>query len=300
MILRPLCTWQRWISAKLPKVSRTARLSALAPSTMNRRAISGCSPRSIRSASSALTTAAFSVAPKATASTCLSPAPSMPIAATRIWSPTRGPSIWSTSRSSRDRSVASHSFSFAVLSATNRRETEDFVVARLARPARSPSGSRTERAYLRVATPISIWLNAQRDSKSAFWIAVQLGSSNSASPRSRTLGRRMAALPPPTDLTADHAPSMALPVSVALVALAAKLFRIRRKHRLDCRSPSLQAQSVKAALELLKPLDHHRWQRQRARRQRRTLVEPLQFDMLRHGVDLLALGLRFATSSLVA
>src|SRR2546430_2624163 len=58
---------------------------------------------------------------------------------------------------------------------------------------------------------------------------------------------------------------------------------------------SLQAQSVKAALELLKPLDHQRWQRQRARRQRRTLVEPLQFDMLRHGVDLLALGLRFAT-----
>jgi len=38
-----------------------------------------------------------------------------------------------------------------VLSATNRRDTEDFVVARLAWPARSPSGSRTERAYLRVA-----------------------------------------------------------------------------------------------------------------------------------------------------
>jgi hypothetical protein len=68
----------------------------------------------------------------------------------------------------------------------------------------------------------------------------------------------------PTDLTADHAPSMALLVSVALVALAAKLYRIRRKHRLDCRSPSLQAQLVKAALELLKPLDHQRWQRQRA------------------------------------
>ena len=47
LILRPLCTWQRWISAKPPKVSRTARLSALAPSTMNKRAISGCSPRSL-------------------------------------------------------------------------------------------------------------------------------------------------------------------------------------------------------------------------------------------------------------
>jgi hypothetical protein len=86
--------------------------------------------------------------------------------------------------------------SFAVLSATNRRETDDFVVARLAWPARSPSGRRTERAYLRVATPISIWLNAQRDRRSARWIAIQLGSSSSAPPRRRTRGRRMAALPP--------------------------------------------------------------------------------------------------------
>ena len=44
--------------------------------------------------------------------------------------------------------TASHSFSFAVLSATNRRDTEDLVVARLAWPARSLSATRTERAYL--------------------------------------------------------------------------------------------------------------------------------------------------------
>src|SRR5712671_3302013 len=104
----------------------------------------------------------------------------------------------------------------------------------------------------------------------------------------------------PADLAANHAPTMALPVSMVLVALAAKLFRIRRKHRLDGRSPSLQTQSVEAAFEFLESLDHQGRQRQRARCQRRTLVEPLQFDMLRHGVDLLALGLRFATSSLVA
>src|SRR5438552_19205095 len=55
-----------------------------------------------------------------------------------------------------------------------------------------------------------------------------------------------------------------------------------------------------AAVELRKSLDHQRRQCQRAHRQRRPLVEPLQFDMLRHGVDLLALGLRFATSSLAA
>jgi hypothetical protein len=47
---------------------------------------------------------------------------------------------------------------------------------------------------------------------------------------------------------------MALPVGVALVALAAKMFRISRQHRLDGRSSSLQAKPVKAALELLKPL----------------------------------------------
>ena len=51
---------------------------------------------------------------------------------------------------------------------------------------------------------------------------------------------------------------MALPVSVTLVALATKLFRISPKHRLDCRSPSLQAQPVEATLELLKPFDHQR------------------------------------------
>ena len=93
---------------------------------------------------------------------------------------------------------------------------------------------------------------------------------------------------------------MALPVSVTLVALATKLFRIRRKHRLDRRSPGMQAQPVEAALELLKSLDHQGRQRQRTYRQRRPLVQRLQFDMFRHGVDLLALGLQFATSSLVA
>jgi hypothetical protein len=41
---------------------------------------------------------------------------------------------------------------------------------------------------------------------------------------------------------------MALPVGVTLVAFATKLFRISRKHGLDGRRPSLQAQTVKAAL----------------------------------------------------
>src|SRR5438132_9134464 len=47
--------------------------------------------------------------------------------------------------------------------------------------------------------------------------------------------RRLATVP--ADLAADHAPSIALPVRVPLVALATKLFRISRKHRLNGRSP---------------------------------------------------------------
>ena len=93
---------------------------------------------------------------------------------------------------------------------------------------------------------------------------------------------------------------MGPPVSVALVALATKLLRISRKHRLDRRSPGLQAQPVEATLELFKFLDHQSRQRQRTCRQRHPLVQCLQSDMFRHGVDLLALGLRFATSSLLA
>ena len=37
-----------------------------------------------------------------------------------------------------------------------------------------------------------------------------------------------------------------------------------RKHRLDCPSPGMQAQTVEAALELLKSFDHQGRQRQRA------------------------------------
>src|SRR5262249_28524116 len=114
----------------------------------------------------------------------------------------------------------------------------------------------------------------------------------------RPPNRSLAAVP--ADLAAHRAPAMALPVSVTLIAPAAKLLRIRRQHCLDGRSPSLQAQSIEAALEFLKSLNHQRRQSQSGRCQRGCWVEPLQFGMLRHGVDLLALGLRFATSSLVA
>ena len=61
--------------------------------------------------------------------------------------------------------------------------------------------------------------------------------------------RSLAAVP--ADLAANQAPSIGL--LVALVALAAKLFRISHKHRLNRRNPGLQAQAVETTLELLKP-----------------------------------------------
>ena len=89
----------------------------------------------------------------------------------------------------------------------------------------------------------------QRDSKSAFWIALQLGSPTSAA---ATLTHawpsdRLATVP--ADFATDQAPSIAPPVRVPLVALATKLFRISRKHHLNGCSPSLKTQSVEAAVE---------------------------------------------------
>jgi len=66
------------------------------------------------------------------------------------------PSIWITSKSRPERSDAIQSFMRAADSATNRREAADFDRPALAGPGTSPSGNRTDRANLRVATLISI------------------------------------------------------------------------------------------------------------------------------------------------
>jgi hypothetical protein len=181
-----------------------------------------------------------------------------------------------------------------VLSATKRRETEDFVVARLAwKPHRARVLARRHTDQHLVERPARQKVRLLDRHPAG---KLQFGATAATHPGPPDCS--LAAMP--ADLAADQAPSMGPPVRVALVALTTKLFRISRKHRLDRRSPSLQAQPIKATLELLKPLDHQGRQRQRTRRQRRTLVHRLQSVMFRHGVDLLALGLRFATSSLVA
>ena len=111
----------------------------------------------------------------------------------------------------------------------------------------------------------------------------------------------------PADLSIDRAPAKALPVRMTLVAFATKLLRISCKHRLNGRCPGMQAQTVEAALELFKSFDHQRRQCQCCRQRRTSIVSAVPwsnplftFDMLRHGVDLVALGSDFATSSLVA
>src|SRR6516225_6611945 len=86
------------------------------------------------------------------------------------------PSIWITSKSRLERSDAIHSFMRAVDSATNRRETADFVSPAPGGAGTSPSGSRTDRANLRVATLISIWFTAHLPSQSSATAASQLGT----------------------------------------------------------------------------------------------------------------------------
>jgi len=62
----------------------------------------------------------------------------------------------------------------------------------------------------------------------------------------RTAARRIAALPPCQLTSLPTRPQRWQPVGVALVALATKLFRIRRKHRLNGRSPSLSMANRKS------------------------------------------------------
>ena len=73
-------------------------------------------------------------------------------------------------------SLASHSSSRCCDSATNRREAADFDVPSPSTRGSGPSGSRTARPILRVATPISIRFMAVLPSQSSVAAAVQLGN----------------------------------------------------------------------------------------------------------------------------
>src|SRR5262249_4051404 len=63
-------------------------------------------------------------------------------------------------------------------------------------PGTSPSGNRTDRANLRVATLISIWFMAHFPSQSSATAASQLGTGCSFPSKPRSLGRSISTLPP--------------------------------------------------------------------------------------------------------
>src|SRR4051812_1912601 len=105
--------------------------------------------------------------------------------------------IWIASRSRDDRSLASQSFSFALDSATNLRDTADFEVPSPLIETTSPSGRRTERWNRRVETLMSIWVIAPWPRQFSRWPPARLGSSSSRWPSGvRTRGRSMATRPP--------------------------------------------------------------------------------------------------------
>jgi hypothetical protein len=81
-------------------------------------------------------------------------------------------------------------------SATKRREAADFDRPAPAGPGTSPSGNRTDRANLRVATLISIWFRAHFPSQSSATAASQLGTGCSFPSKPRSLGRSISTLPP--------------------------------------------------------------------------------------------------------
>src|SRR5437016_29693 len=106
------------------------------------------------------------------------------------------PSIWMTSKSRPERSDAIQSLVRAADSATKRREAADFDRPAPAGPGTSPSGNRTDRANLRVATLISIWFMAHFPSQSSATAASQLGTGCSFPSKPRSLGRSISTLPP--------------------------------------------------------------------------------------------------------
>src|SRR5450756_604855 len=106
------------------------------------------------------------------------------------------PSIWITSKSRPERSDAIHSFMRAADSATKRRETADFERPAPADAGTSPPGKRTDLAYLRVATLISIWFMDHLPSQSSATAASQLGTASSFPLKPRSLGRSISTLPP--------------------------------------------------------------------------------------------------------
>ena len=130
-----------------------ARRSAAAPSTRNSIALSVGSPRVTRSLSSAVETAAVSVAPSRNPRTCLRPSVSIPNAITMQCSLKTLPSMQTTRRSSSPSGRLTNARSRSVDNATNRRDT---ALRDVDRSDTSAGTGSSVRAYCRVDTPAAI------------------------------------------------------------------------------------------------------------------------------------------------
>src|SRR3954452_19972708 len=261
VMLRALCTWQRWIGVSWPNVRRIAVDSALAPSMMNSQTPAGSRPRSTRLSSRAWTVAAFSVAPSTRPSGCFSPCPSMPTAATRISSSLmRRPSIWIASRSSVDRPQDSQSPSLARDRATNLRDTARLggavarerpdIAARQPHRAAELAGRDIDQHLVHrpLAEPVLV-LRRRPTPQHQFLLALP-----AAHPRT--------VHPDPTAMKADRAAGLAPPPApppvMALMALAAQRRRFLLQKLLKRFDPGNQAELVEAAPNLLEGHRHRR------------------------------------------
>jgi len=138
--LRSLCRTQRWRGAS-PKTLRIARLSALAPSITNKIPCSGSRPRSTKSESSAVATAAFSVEPSQSPGGIFTPSVVIPSATTQQRPCSSSPSIIITARrTSSSRRLISSASAVRVRS-MKARETDDFDVDRACCSTSVPTGS---------------------------------------------------------------------------------------------------------------------------------------------------------------
>ena len=120
---------QRWIAALAPKTAFTADDRAFAPSMTTSSPSVASSPRATRSASSDLTTVAFSVEPSHSPTGTFVPSAVMARATTARCSARCSPSTISTLMSNGARSRASRSARADLVAAMNRRDTAERLVA---------------------------------------------------------------------------------------------------------------------------------------------------------------------------
>src|SRR3954470_4446536 len=259
VMLRALCTWQRWIGVSWPNVRRIALDSALAPSMMNSQTPAGSRPRSTRLSSRASTVAAFSVAPSTKPSGCFSPRPSMPTAATRINS---SPTCIDLDRQQIERRQVGGQ-QFPHLRARQRdelarhrrlrgavaRDRPDIAVRQAHRAAELPGRDVDQHLVHRPLVEQGLVLGRSPTRQHQFLFALTAANPGAINPDPASVKADLA-----LGLTPPPAPPPVMPL-MAVAADHGRFFLQKLLKRLD---PSDQAELVKAALNFLESHGHGR------------------------------------------